>query len=200
MYIRRTVVNNMLTDSCIQFLMICNIQCLLFINPPIIIFIQVIIFIVITFKVNPFCKFTEFSFSIIQSSVHHSLQNVKLPYNAFCHKIYYVGETLCAACSRVVLEEISQLFNHQVIAQCVITCNTQTLGKADEYLVYIEGSLLTLPEMLNLSGMHWKNPRYRVGGGGQSMKAYQNFLTSKNCGGTRYFRHFWAILGHFCNW
>ena len=100
------------------------------------------------------CKFTEFSFSIIQSFVHHSLQNVKLPYNAFCHKIYYVGETLCAAClSRVVLEEISQLFNHRVIAQCVITCNTQTLGKADEYLVYIEGSLLTLPEMLNLSNI-----------------------------------------------
>ena len=26
--------------------------------------------------------------------------------------------------------------------------------------------------------------------GGQSTKAYQNFLTSKKCGGTRYFRHF----------
>ena len=26
--------------------------------------------------------------------------------------------------------------------------------------------------------MHWKNPRHRVGGGGWSMKAYQNFLTS----------------------
>ena len=36
--------------------------------------------------------------------------------------------------------------------------------------------------------------------GGWSTKAYQNFLTSKKCGGTRYFRHFWAILGHFCNW
>ena len=36
--------------------------------------------------------------------------------------------------------------------------------------------------------------------GGRSMKAYQNFLTSKKCGGTRYFRHFWAILGHFYNW
>jgi hypothetical protein len=48
-------------------------------------------------------------------------------------------------------------------------------------------------------GMHRKNPRHRVGGGGRSTKAYQNFLTSKKCGGTRYFRHFWAILGHFYN-
>jgi len=147
-------------DSRIQFLTICNIQCLSFIDPPIIVFIQVII-IIFSFtlhpqilKVDPFCKFTEFSFSIIQSFVHLSLRNVKLPYNAFCHKIYYVGETLCMAClSRVVFEEISQLFDHCVIAQCVIACNTQNLGKADEYLVYIEGSILTLSEMPNSSNI-----------------------------------------------
>ena len=55
------------------------------------------------------------------------------------------------------------------------------------------------PGQTKARGMHQKNPRHRVGGG-QSTKAYQNFLTSKKCGGTRYFRHFWAILGHFYNW
>jgi hypothetical protein len=36
--------------------------------------------------------------------------------------------------------------------------------------------------------------------GGAVNEGLPNFLTSKKCGGTRYFRHFGAILGHFCNW
>ena len=50
-----------------------------------------------------------------------------------------------------------------------------------------------LKSAISSKGYAPEEPETQGWRGGRSTKAYQNFLTSKKCGGTRFFRHFGAI-------